>query len=210
MFARAILPSPARSTWSYLKNLVFIAWIFFCFFEIFEGLILIVIGKIEGTIVYSERLSNAEFSLESHAFERICMHRSHKPTRFISAYRDESYIESIWVFLIYSVDKGAISSISGKINGFSSYFDTKSSPKSFISISQSTSGEVLGRKIDDLCGHVSFLMFYFLPPIHFYDILDMTIFEVFHIPKTRIDKRIIFRFESFQRRNIHMIVVIVR
>ena len=203
------LPIPARSARSNFKNLIFIDFILFCFSEIFDRLILVIICQIEGAIVNPERFLDREFTLKLHTFEWVGMYWCHEPSGFIGAYRDESDIESLRIFLIYRIDKWTISRISGKIERFSCYFHTKSSPECFIPISESTSREMLRRKIDDFCSHLSFLVFYFLPPIHFYDVFYLSILKIPDISKTSIYKGIIFCFELPQSRDIHMIIVIV-
>ena len=159
--------------------------------------------------MYTYRFPDTKFSLESHPFERICMYGSHEPSRFIGSYRDDSYIESLGIFLIYVFYKWSISSISGKIKRLSSNLHAKSSPESFITVSESTSREVLCWKICDFWLDPFLLILFFLPPIHFSDIFDSSSLEIFHISESRIDERIIFCCELSESHYIHMIIVIV-
>lgn len=211
------LPIPGGSAWSNLEYLIFIAGILFCFFEVFERLILIIIGKIEGRIVDPDSFFDAEFSLEEHPFEWIGVYGCHEPTRLISTDRDESDIESFTVFLSDFFGEWTISSISSKVEGSSAYLYAKSSPECLISIGESASREVLSRKVDGFDGGFLFLVsgifcyssYFFFPPVHIDDILDSTFFEVRLIPETSVDDRGITLIEILESRYIHVIIVIV-
>lgn len=208
-FCSKILPVPDGATWSDLEYLILISGIGFGFFQVFDGLILIVISKVKCAIMDTDSLFYTQLTLEEHPFEGISMHWCHEPSRLIGSDGDESDVESIWIFFSDFVSKHTISRISSEVDRVTIDFYEKSSPESLIAIRESSCGEVLCGKIGDFC--VAFLTtscLYF-PPVHIDDIFHSTIFEVGFIPESSIDDGSITMIEVAQARDVHVIIVIV-
>ena len=140
------LPFPCGSSVSYFKYLPLVFFLFFCLTKIDKRIILVIISQIKSRVMDAYGFFDFELSLYLHSFEWISMYWCPKPTRLIGSNRNQSDIKSFLIFFMDMRHKISIPSISGKIECFSAYFYSKTSPKSSISISHSSGRKMLSRE----------------------------------------------------------------